>query len=150
MVDGTTLDRVDIRASDGDRDVAIERLREAALAGRLETEELEERLAQAHGARWCSELTTLTADVTPPPDPLRFIRARRRVNSLAIVSLISGLLWFVWFGSLVAIVSGHTALHQISRSSGSETGRTAALIGLMFGYFGLATFVFVFTMYALL
>ena len=65
------------------------------------------------------------------------------MNALAIVSLVAGLLWFAWVGSLVAIVTGHTALFQISRSSGRETGRTAALIGLMFGYFGLATLVFV-------
>jgi hypothetical protein len=150
MVSGITLDRMDLRASDGDREAAIERLREAALAGRLETDELEDRLAEAHGARWCSELATLTADVTPPPDPLRFIRTRRRLNALAIVSLVAGLLWFGWIGSLVAIATGHTALHQISRSAGSESGRVAALIGLMFGYFGLATLVFVITMATLL
>jgi uncharacterized protein DUF1707/uncharacterized protein DUF4190 len=140
---------VETRASDGDREAAVERLRDAALAGRLESDELEERLAQAYGARWCSELATLTADVTPPPDPLRFFRARRRVNSLAIVSLISGLLWFVWIGSLTAIVTGHVALVQISRSAGRESGRTAALIGLMFGYFGLATLIFIVSMLAM-
>jgi hypothetical protein len=131
------------RASDADREATADRLRTAALEGRLESDELEERLESAYGARWCSELTALTADVTPPPDPLRFMRLRRRVNTLAIVSLVAGLLWFAWVGSLVAIVTGHTALFQISRSSGRETGRTAALIGLMFGYFGLATLVFV-------
>jgi hypothetical protein len=140
---------VDTRASDGDREAAVERLREAALAGRLESEELEERLGQAYGARWCSELATLTADITPPPDPLVFLRPRRRVNALAIVSLVAGLLWLGWFGSLAAIATGHVALFQISRSAGTETGRTAALIGLMFGYFGLATLVFILSMFAI-
>jgi hypothetical protein len=140
---------VDTRASDGDREAAVERLREAALAGRLESDELEDRLADAYGARWCSELAALTADITPPPDPLRFIRARRRVNTLAVVSLVAGLLWFGWIGSLAAIVTGHVALFQISRSAGTESGRSAALIGLMFGYFGLATLVFIISMLAI-
>ena len=144
-----TLGAVDTRASDGDREAAVERLREAALAGRLESDELEERLAQAYGARWCSELATLTADVTPPPDPLVFLRPRRRVNTLAIVSLVAGLLWFGWIGSLAAIVTGHVALFQISRSAGTEMGRAAALVGLLFGYFGLATLVFVLSMLAI-
>jgi hypothetical protein len=32
---------------------------------------------------------------------------------------------------------GHMALGQIARSGGQQTGRTAALIGTAFGYFGL-------------
>lgn len=127
------------RASDDDREAAVALLRAAALEGRLDSDELEERLADAYGAKWCAELDALTADVTPPPDPLRFFRPARRVNSLAIVSLVTGLLWFLWIGSVAAVVSGHVALYRISRSHGTEYGRTAALVGLMFGYFGLAT-----------
>jgi uncharacterized protein DUF1707/uncharacterized protein DUF4190 len=146
-----TLDRgkPQTRASDADREAAVERLRTAALEGRLDSDELEERLASAYGARWCAELTALTADVTPPPDPLRFIRPAGRVNSLAIVSLVAGLLWFGWIGSLAAIVTGHVSLVQISRSAGTQTGRAAALVGLMFGYFGLATLVFILSMWAI-
>jgi Domain of unknown function (DUF1707)/Domain of unknown function (DUF4190) len=129
------------RASDADREAAVQRLRAAALDGRIDAEELEQRLGDAYAARWCAELDALTADVTPPPDPLRFLRPARRVNSLAIVSLVAGLLWFFWAGSLAAIVTGHLALYRIARSHGTETGRTAALVGLMFGYFGLATLV---------
>jgi hypothetical protein len=127
------------RASDADREAAVSLLRAAALEGRLDADELEERLADAYGAKWCTELDALTADVTPPPDPLRFFRPARQVNALAIVSLVTGLLWFVWIGSVAAVVTGHMALYRISRSHGTEYGRTAALIGLMFGYFGLTT-----------
>jgi hypothetical protein len=138
-----------MRASDADREAAVERLRTAALDGRLEPDELEERLGAAYAARWRSELTTLTEDITPPPEPLVFIRPGGRINVLAIVSIVTGLLWMGWLGSVAAIVTGHVALHQISRSAGTETGRTAALIGLMFGYFGLAALVFVVSMYAI-
>jgi hypothetical protein len=133
-----------LRASDADREATAERLRTAAVEGRLDGDELEGRLDFAFRARTCAELTALTADVTPPPDPLRFLRARRRrVNSLALVSLALGFLWFAWMGSIVAIVTGHVALHQIGRSSRTEYGRAAAMIGLCLGYFGLATLIFV-------
>jgi hypothetical protein len=132
----------DLRASDADREVAVERLRAAALEGRIDADELEQRLSQAYGARWCSELARLTADVTPPPappDPLVFVRPQRRLNPLAVVSLVAGVFWFGWVGSVVAVILGHVALGQIARSGGRETGRPAALIGVALGYFGLAT-----------
>jgi hypothetical protein len=124
----------DLRASDADREAAVERLRAAALDGRLDSDELEERLAQAYSARWSSELARLTEDVTPP---LVFVRPERQVNALAIASLICGLFWIGFLGSLAAIVMGHVALSQIARSRGMQTGRAAALIGTALGYFGL-------------
>ena len=90
-----------------------------------------------------SELVALTADITPPPDPLVFLRPGSRVNTLSIVSLVAGLLWLGWLGSVAAVVTGHIALHQISRSAGTESGRPAALVGLCFGYCGLAALLFV-------
>lgn len=130
----------DLRASDADREAAVERLRAAAMEGRLDADELEQRLADAYAARWCSDLAQLTRDVTPPPappEPLVFVRPARRVNTLAIVSLVCGLFfWFGFVGSIVAVVLGHIALSQIARSGGTQTGRTAALIGTGLGYFG--------------
>jgi hypothetical protein len=126
-----------LRASDADREVAVERLRAAALEGRLDADELESRIADAYSARWCSELTELTTDITPPTDPLAFMRPGR-INGLAVVSLIAGLLWVLWLGSLTAIVSGHIALHQISRSAGVQKGRGMAIAGLALGYLSLA------------
>jgi hypothetical protein len=124
----------DLRASDADREAAVERLRAAALDGRLDGDELEERLAQAYGATWCSELARLTDDVTPP---VVFVRQEPRVNPLAICSLVAAIVWFGWLGSVAAVVMGHTALSQIRRSNGAQTGRAAALIGTALGYFGL-------------
>jgi Domain of unknown function (DUF1707)/Domain of unknown function (DUF4190) len=130
----------DLRASDADREAAVERLRAAALDGRLDGDELEERLSQAYAARWCSELSRLTADVTAP---VVFVRPERRVNALAVASLVCGFVWFGWLGSLAAVVMGHMALSQIARSRGAQTGRSAALIGTALGYFGLTTLLFI-------
>jgi hypothetical protein len=131
----------DLRASDADREAAVERLRAASLEGRLDADELEERLADAYAARWCSELARLTADITVPaaPEPLVFMRPQRSVNALAIASLISSIVWFGWLGSIAGVVMGHMALSQIARSGGTQTGRSAAVIGCALGYFGLTT-----------
>ena len=135
-----------LRASDADREVAAERLRIAALEGRLDADELESRLAAAYGARWCSELASVTADVTPPPEPLAFVRPARRVNALAVLSLVFALLWMGWLGSVAAVVTGHIALRQIARSGGTEVGRGAAIAGLCIGYLALAALLWVLAM----
>jgi hypothetical protein len=132
----------DLRASDSDREATVERLRVAGIEGRLDSDELEDRIASAYAARWCSELESLTLDVTPPParldpGPIVFVRPQRRVNGLAIASIVVGVLWMWWVGSIAAVVMGHVALRQIERSGGAQTGRAAALIGLAVGYFGL-------------
>ena len=56
------------RASDAEREVVAERIRAAAGDGRLDHDELEERLEAAYGARTVGELATLTDDL-PVRDP---------------------------------------------------------------------------------
>jgi hypothetical protein len=129
----------ELRASDADREAAVERLRQAALEGRLESDELEQRIGAAYAARWVSELDRLTADLMPPPAPYWPAPARTPTsNGLAIASLIAGLVWFVWFGSICAVIFGHVALGQIKRSNGWQTGRGFAIVGLLLGYLELA------------
>jgi Domain of unknown function (DUF4190)/Domain of unknown function (DUF1707) len=133
----------DLRASDADREATAERLHAAALEGRLDPAELDERLSSAYAARWCSELTALTSDVTPPPPappaPPVFVRPAP-VNGLAVASLVSGIVWMAWFGSLLAIIFGHIALDQIKDSGGAQSGRGIAIAGLAVGYLGALTF----------
>jgi hypothetical protein len=139
----------DLRASDADRDATAERLRLAALEGRLDPVELEERMTAAYAARHCSELARLTVDVTPPAPPPSvparptFVRSSP-TNGLAIASLVAGVFWMWWFGSAVAVILGHLALKQIARTG--QSGRGLAITGLVLGYFGLAVLVIITTM----
>jgi hypothetical protein len=57
--------RSGLRASDADREFVAERLRDAAAEGRLEPEELEQRLEAAFSARTYGELTALVSDLPP-------------------------------------------------------------------------------------
>ena len=113
----------EVRASDADREATVERLRVAGMEGRLDHDELEERIESAYAARWCGELEALTLDITPPPARLHpmapaFVRPSRRPNGLAIASVVVGVLWMGWLGSVAAVVMGHIALRQIERSGG--------------------------------
>ena len=55
--------RAAIRASDADRERAVERLRQAAAEGRLRTEELEQRLEASFSARTYGQLNALVGDL---------------------------------------------------------------------------------------
>jgi hypothetical protein len=57
--------RSSLRASDADRDAVAERLRQAAVEGRLDADELEERLHAALRSRTYGELDRLLADLPP-------------------------------------------------------------------------------------
>jgi hypothetical protein len=63
-----------IRASDADREAVAERLRHAAVEGRIEPEELEDRLHAALRARTYGDLRTLLSDL--PAKPLAWERGR--------------------------------------------------------------------------
>ena len=134
---------MELRASDADREQAVERLRTAAMEGRLDSEELEQRVQTAYAARFCTELSALTADVTPPPAnvppspvPVRptFVAPTPSTNGFAIASIVCAVAWFVWLGSFLAIIFGHVALRQIKDSGGVQRGRGLAIAGLGVGY----------------
>lgn len=60
-----------------------------------------------------------------------------RVSRLAVASLILGVLWLWWAGSLLAVILGHKALGRINRSNGSLAGKSVAAVGVVLGWVGL-------------
>jgi hypothetical protein len=140
-----------LRASDADRESVAERLRVASVDGRIDSEELEERLAAVYSARWVSDLDRIVSDVVPPPPPpppappvlyaYQPVQAIPTTNGLAVASLIAGFFWVAWLGSFLAVIFGHVALGQIKRSGGRETGSGLAIAGLVLGYLGIGTLV---------
>lgn len=61
--------RSELRASHEDREAVAERLRDAAAEGRIDLEELDERLGIALTAKTYGELEPLTADLPAPGEP---------------------------------------------------------------------------------
>jgi Domain of unknown function (DUF1707) len=94
-----------LRASDADRDAVIDRLRAAAGEGRLESDELEQRVEGALHARTYGQLEELVADL-PGDGGMRWRRPGVRTNSLARSALLgAGLLAVVTLAFvLIALV----------------------------------------------
>jgi hypothetical protein len=74
-----------LRASDADREAVAERLRQAAIEGRLEPDELEERLHAALRARTYGDLRRLHGDL--PAKPMAWERGRAELMPAARIAL---------------------------------------------------------------
>jgi hypothetical protein len=59
-----------------------------------------------------------------------------KTNGLAIASMVVGILWLYWIGSVLALVFGYVARSQIDRSGGLEGGRGMAIAGIVLGWVG--------------
>jgi len=64
-------------------------------------------------------------------------------NGLAIASMVLGILWVYWIGSIIAVVLGHIALAQMRRNH--DQGRGMAIAGLVLGYIGIGTLLILLT-----
>ena len=74
-------------------------------------------------------VTPAVGTATPP--------ANADTSGKAILSLICGLLFFIPFLFIVAIVLGHLALSEIRKSAGRLKGEGIAIAGLVLGYIGI-------------
>jgi Domain of unknown function (DUF4190)/Uncharacterised protein family UPF0547 len=64
-----------------------------------------------------------------------------RTNGLAIASLILGILWLYWIGSVLALIFGYIAKGQIDGAKGAEGGRGFAIAGIVLGWVGVGLFI---------
>lgn len=71
---------------------------------------------------------------SPPP-------AAARTNGFAIASLVLGILWVYWIGSILALIFGYVAKRDIDRSGGAQSGRGMAIAGIVLGWVGVGTLV---------
>ena len=92
------------RASDADRERVAEALRRHHVDGRIDTDELQERLERCYAARTGGELTALLADLPGEAPPRRpYPRAGRTRWPLAAAVLIV----LLAFATVGAITHGH-------------------------------------------
>lgn len=89
-----------LRASDADRDAVAERLRAAAVEGRLEPDELEERLHKALRARTYGELDRLLGDLPAG----RSVAPRRRARAAGGTALVLAVRLAVAMAIVTALV----------------------------------------------
>lgn len=94
--------------------------------------------------------TIMTTPTPPPPQPPPYPQGfappqyvvgppAPGTNGLAIASMVLGILWIYWIGSILAVIFGHVALSQIKRTRAG--GKGMAIAGLVLGYLGIAVLV---------
>ena len=67
--------------------------------------------------------------------------AAQKTNGMAVASMVLGIVWVFWIGSVLALVFGYIAKSEIDRSRGLQSGRGMAIAGIVLGYVGLAWLV---------
>ena len=85
---------------------------------------------------------SVTAAAIPAPAIPRPTGAAT-TNSLAVASLLVGILALAPPCAIMAVVFGHLARSQIRKSAGRQKGAGLALAGLILGYLGVAFLLFV-------
>lgn len=141
-----------MRTSQADRERAVEELKVAFAEGRLDQDELAERVGVAYRSRTYAELAALTADLpalrsipgpdTAPPRPgpepaaPRASGTGKQLSGLAIAAGILGIGGFITWGitSPFGLILGIAAVPRLARAK--ETGGIAAFLGIVSGLVG--------------
>jgi hypothetical protein len=96
--------------------------------------------------------TPSTAPPPPPPygaapyqqpyqQPYAPGRPAPATNGMAVASLVLGIIWLFWVGSILAVVFGYVGKGQIDRSGGTQSGRGLAIAGITLGWVGVGFLV---------
>ncbi|HEY1738495.1 MAG TPA: DUF4190 domain-containing protein, partial [Acidimicrobiia bacterium] len=75
---------------------------------------------------------------------------QRSTNGFAIASMVLGIVWIYWLGSILALVFGYIAHRQIRRSNGQQNGGGMAIAGIVLGWIGIAMLGFVLLVFVFL
>ena len=75
----------------------------------------------------------LTAGLAGAPAPAA---VQKSTSGLAIASMVLGILWIYWLGSILALIFGYIAKGQINQSGGRQGGKGMAIAGIVLGWIG--------------
>ena len=82
----------------------------------------------------------------PPPEPAQWPQGptpqhgypmRPPTNGMAVASMVLGIVWVYWIGSILALIFGYIAKGQINQSGGRQTGKGMAIAGIVLGWVGI-------------
>ena len=100
------------------------------------------------GAAWTAHIAPAAA---PPPAPgygapgwaPPYVAQPPKTNGMAVASLVLGILWLYWLGSILALVFGYVARSQITSSGGAQGGGGLAIAGIVLGWVGVGTLLLI-------
>ena len=80
--------------------------------------------------------------LVPPPAglegvPSQIVIRQSTTSGMAIASLVMGLLWMYWIGSILAICLGYAARREIRNDPGRIEGQGMATAGIVLGWIGI-------------
>ena len=93
---------------------------------------------QPAGETWAAPKERLIAAPSPVTRPEFTIKPPARWSGLATASMVLGVLWVFWLGSVLAVIFGHIALAQTSGDV-QMGGRSMAIVGVILGWIGIGT-----------
>jgi uncharacterized protein DUF4190 len=76
------------------------------------------------------------AGYVPYPVPMQ-----QKTNGFSIASLVLGIIWIYWIGSILALIFGYIAKSQIDGSQGTQGGRGMAIAGIVLGWVGVGILI---------
>jgi hypothetical protein len=141
-----------LRASDADREQAMDALKSAFVYGLLGRDDLYARAGRVLAARTYADLAAIVADLPAGPSgpvvPYHMgyyppVMPAPPTNGLAIGSMVCGIaeIFTLGFAAIPAVILGHLARGQIKRTG--ERGDGMAIAGLILGYLGIAGWLLV-------
>ena len=81
-----------------------------------------------------------TPTATPRPEAPRYEQPpqppQRTTNGFAVASMVLGIVWVWWLGSILALVFGYIGKSQIDASPQTQSGRGMAIAGIVLGWIG--------------
>lgn len=89
-----------------------------------------------HCKRWL-----VSSDRLDDTNPVGQRAAYPSTSGLAIASMVLGIVWIYWIGSITGLVLGYLALREIRQDPLHLEGRGMALAGIVLGWIGVATLV---------
>jgi hypothetical protein len=69
--------------------------------------------------------------------PPQIVMRQTTTSGMAIASMVMGLLWMYWIGSVLAICFGYAAKREIRRNPGRIEGQGMATAGIVLGWIGI-------------
>jgi hypothetical protein len=80
--------------------------------------------------------------LVPPPAGLEGVSSQivirqNATSGMAIASLVMGLLWMYWIGSILALCLGYAARREIRNNGGRIEGQGMATAGIVLGWIGI-------------